>query len=167
MIVTHHTTKGSQSGKSVIDRASGSGAFGRMVDVSVHLGQLDVQPSEKGTAWRLEFGKTRHTAPLPPVNLWLGFPCHRIDLDGELASAKLSDGAGSSCGTAGADRERTLREAYEGCSASGSENPTVDEMAEAMGISKPTAERWLSESAALEKFKPDGEKAHRVKRIEE
>lgn len=166
VIVTHHTTKGSQSGKSVLDRASGSGAFGRMVDVNAHLGQLDAPLNEKGTAWRLEFGKTRHTPPLSPINLRFDFPCHYIDESGELDSACLSDGAGVRNGGNGPDRERELLRAYDSCLEAGTGYPTVNDMAEALRVSKQTIERWVNESGKFEKFKPDGEKAHRVKRID-
>ena len=71
-------------------------------------GRLDVPQDGSREAWRLEFGKTRHTAMPEPVNLWLDFPLHEQDTTGALVSARYADEAGSHHGTRRSDAEVKL-----------------------------------------------------------
>lgn len=165
VIVTHHTTKGSQSGKSVVDRASGSGAFGRYVDALAYLGRLDAPETEAGSAWRLEFGKTRHTATPTPINLRLAFPLHIPDTDEVLNNANYAEDVSARHGDTASDRERKLLDVFELLSDANSKCPTIEDLATEMHIAKTTVERWIKTSKNFEKFKPEGEKAHRVRRL--
>lgn len=95
LLFIHHTTKGSQSNKAVLDQAAGSGVLGRFVSAQASLGKLDAPTHLIGSSaelveqlpFRLEWGKARHTATPDPINLWYGYPLFRVCDDGELDEA--------------------------------------------------------------------------------
>lgn len=89
IIYAHHFAKGtsySSAAKSVADRVSGSGVFGRDADAIISLLQLDFEPSPDKpyqTAWKLD-SCLREFAPLGSINLFYDYPVHKIDKDGLL-----------------------------------------------------------------------------------
>jgi hypothetical protein len=70
----HHSPKGDVSERSVVDRASGSGVFGRDPDVIVSLMELKGQPDN----YIAEFVLRNHP-PKPPLGLRWEFPFMRPD----------------------------------------------------------------------------------------
>lgn len=98
VIYAHHHSKGSQSGKAVADRASGSGVFARDADAIVDMIQLRIPKSMASfmdqnplaTAWRVSCVLREFATPLDK-DLWFDYPLHVIDEDGALRSARASD----------------------------------------------------------------------------
>ena len=85
VIYAHHHSKGYQSGKRSMDRASGSGVFARDPDAMLDLIQLsipehirEVAPGEDATAWRME-GTLREFRSFPPRDFWFNYPLHVVD----------------------------------------------------------------------------------------
>ena len=98
VIYCHHHSKGSQSGKAVADRASGSGVFARDADAILDLMQLrptSSMPSwatdnPKATAWRVSAVLREFEEPAPK-NVWFNYPVHLPDTEGTLADARTMD----------------------------------------------------------------------------
>ena len=92
----HHFSKGNQSDKDSIDRASGSGVIGRHGDALLSVSRLNAKNKEDESMipLRLE-GTVREFAPLEPINMWFKHPIHILDEDGELAYAKIGVGKNS------------------------------------------------------------------------
>ncbi|MDR3313463.1 MAG: AAA family ATPase [Oscillospiraceae bacterium] len=84
VIYCHHHSKGAQSGKRAMDRASGSGVFARDADVLIDMIELEL-PEEDGakTAWRVE-GTLREFPSFKPFHVWFDYPLHKVDSNGEL-----------------------------------------------------------------------------------
>jgi RecA/RadA recombinase len=162
IIITHHTTKGSQFNKALIDRASGSSAYARYPDVQMFLGRLEPQDDKLGSPWRLEFSKTRLTETPDPINLRLNFPLHIADTSGVLDDVRYSEEKGVRK-QAKLDSEKLLFDAHHAHWEEKAQDPTVDELAERIGKPKNTVENWLRASQNFEKYKIDGEKPHRVR----
>ena len=100
-IYCHHHSKGSQSGKAVMDRGSGSGVFARDPDAIIDLLRLRVPqsfqnfitggdyPSEldslgvtltqDATAWKVSCVLREFATP-PDVKLWFAYPLHVVDM---------------------------------------------------------------------------------------
>lgn len=102
LLFIHHTSKGSQSGKDILDQASGSGVLGRFVAAQASLGRLNadtvltddyILDSDlvEQIPYRLEWGKYRHTAAPKPINLWYGYPLFKVCETGELDGKKYLD----------------------------------------------------------------------------
>ncbi len=89
VIYCHHHSKGAQSYKKSMDRASGSGVFARDADAILDMIQLSdkqlegKKPNALATAWRVT-GTLREFAPFKPRNLWFVYPVHLVDETGEL-----------------------------------------------------------------------------------
>ena len=89
VIVVHHMSKGIQSGKMSIDRASGAGVLGRFFDSILTLNLLNKEPSDPARPERVE-ADTRSFQQPRPVNLWFdGF--HTVDSSEDLAGRDLND----------------------------------------------------------------------------
>lgn len=89
VVVVHHMSKGIQSGKMSIDRASGAGVLGRFFDSILTLNLLNKEPTDKDRPERVE-ADTRSFQQPAPVNLWFdGF--HVVDTSGDLAGRDLND----------------------------------------------------------------------------
>ena len=91
MIYCHHHSKGAQGGKKAIDRASGSGVFGRDPDALVDMIELEMTEDIKNnvrdgdaTAWRLEFNLREFRNP-KPLDIWFDYPIHYLDESNELS----------------------------------------------------------------------------------
>lgn len=70
----HHTPKGDVSERSVVDRGSGSGVFGRDPDAIMSISELKGGQNE----FLAEFALRNHP-PLPPIGLRWEFPFMRVD----------------------------------------------------------------------------------------
>lgn len=89
VVVVHHMSKGIQSGKLSIDRASGAGVLGRFFDSILTLNLLNREATDKQRPERVEADTRSFQQPMP-VNLWFdGF--HVVDTSGELAGRDLND----------------------------------------------------------------------------
>ena len=110
-IYCHHHSKGSQSGKNVMDRGSGSGVFARDPDAIIDLlrlrvpasfqsfisggeypsamKDLDVKLKADATAWKVSCVLREFATP-PDVKLWFTHPLHIVDMK-NLASCTPYD----------------------------------------------------------------------------
>ena len=110
-IYCHHHSKGSQSGKNVMDRGSGSGVFARDPDAIIDLLRLRVPASFQSfvsggeypsamkdlgvtlkadaTAWKVSCVLREFATP-PDVKLWFTHPLHIVDMK-NLASCTPYD----------------------------------------------------------------------------
>lgn len=87
--VVHHMSKGIQSGKLSIDRASGAGVIGRFFDSILTLNMLSAESDDSGKPERVEADTRSFRQPVP-INLWFdGF--HTVDSRGDLAFRQLND----------------------------------------------------------------------------
>jgi RecA-family ATPase len=86
VIYCHHHSKGQQSGKSAMDRASGSGVFARDPDALVDFLQMKVPASNQmpgATAWKISY--TLREFPTPdPEYYWFKWPIHIADECGDI-----------------------------------------------------------------------------------
>lgn len=89
VVVVHHMSKGVQSGKLSIDRASGAGVLGRFFDSILTLNLLNREATDQQRPERVE-ADTRSFQQPKPVDLWFdGF--HTVDTAGDLAERDLND----------------------------------------------------------------------------
>lgn len=97
VIYCHHHSKGAQSGKTAMDRASGSGVFARDPDALVDFLQMKVPveniPEDGGTGWKITY-TLREFAPPPEDYWWFLWPTHVHDEDGSIRRALPDDGEG-------------------------------------------------------------------------
>jgi archaellum biogenesis ATPase FlaH len=177
VVTCHHQTKGNSSGKHVIDRASGSGVFGRYQDVGIDLIELDGSiaanvMSAKGillpdntTAWRLE-AYCRNAASPPPLNIWRKGIVAEVDEYGALDDAKPLE-VGTSNATERAEAKQAEHDAEITKAIHGLEtvSPSVREIAEFLDVARRTVDGWLSRSQIFETYKPEGERGHHVRQI--
>lgn len=90
-IYCHHHSKGAQGFKRAMDRASGSGVFGRDPDAQIDMIEILVNDEFKiahgrsvtATAWRLE-GNLREFPNFKPFCFWFDYPIHIVDETGDL-----------------------------------------------------------------------------------
>lgn len=150
VIYCHHHSKGAQGGKRAIDRASGSGVFGRDADALLDMIELDAeQVGSSRSAWRIE-GTLREYASFRPVNVWFDYPVHRIDDTGTLESIKLdvemklNEKGQRTRQKQRQSRIQNLEAAYNACLISG--EVTIDDMAEYLDISPKTLRRDINSS---------------------
>lgn len=89
VIYVHHFSKGEQSKKASIDRASGSGVFARDPDVISTVTKIE---SDGDPAVRVEF-TLREFPEIPPINAWYRYPIHVVDDSGSLNNAAIQGSA--------------------------------------------------------------------------
>ena len=104
------------------------------------------------TAWRIE-GTLREFPKFEPVNLWFDYPVHRMDDVGSLNDIQPdtekapwqrgSDSNKKNAKDRKAERRRALEEALEGSNFG--EDPSVDDVADYLGVSKRTARDRINE----------------------
>ena len=96
VLVSHHHTKGPQSGKKAIDRASGSGVWGRAVDAMIDLTEVNCCPPLElaGAQGFVASFVVRDFVTPSPVGVWWNYPIHRIDKTGSIINS-ASDDVGS------------------------------------------------------------------------
>ena len=160
VIYCHHHSKGAQGGKASMDRASGSGVFARDADALLDVIELDVPPEvKKGRkALRIE-GTLRDFPSFEPFNIWFEYPIHRLDSDGELASAKPRseidprkkgcDANRSLNDKRAEDRERKLQTAYEKLSKKGPVR--IGDLVKVLKVSDRTVANWVAQSSFFDK----------------
>ncbi len=146
VMYVHHQSKGSQSGKTSMDRASGSGVFSRDPDCILDVAPLRVPPElrekgYKGSAWRMEC-TLREFPDVPPVNFWFEYPVHILDTEGVLKNCRLGYGAQEENRKSKLQQHRDeIDAAFKKC-----HNPvTIKEMAEKMGRCDKTVRTYLDE----------------------
>lgn len=103
------------------------------------------------TAWRIE-GTLREFPKFAPVNLYFEYPVHKVDKTGVLSDIDADDSkplwkkakeARKSPGERKKDRKTSLETAIEACGIS--EEVTVEDVAEYLGVSDKTVRRRLKE----------------------
>ncbi len=92
IIYSHHHPKYVSGNASSINRSAGSGVFGRDVDASIDLVELDVSSmaGATGRGFRMEFA-LRSFEWHPPVNIWFRDGMHTIDGTGALAGCRYAN----------------------------------------------------------------------------
>jgi hypothetical protein len=86
VIFSHHTPKGSQDGKRVIDVAAGAGALGRFVDTAIVTTAIDEEPVDGFQRFGLRIVYRYDSAP-KPMGLIMNGP--RADIDYDFNKAEL------------------------------------------------------------------------------
>ena len=180
VIYCHHHSKGSQSGKRSMDRASGSGVFARDPDALLDLLELELEnmnedklqdapiDTSQCTAWRME-GTLREYPKFKPVDLWFEYPIHKVDTNGFLAMAKFDSpqqkGANVINKRKKAAKEKKKEQLVDAFNIAAAENgfngrADIKRVAEIMEVSEMTIRRYLRETPILnvdkgELFKPE------------
>lgn len=113
--------------------------------------------TETMTAWRIE-GTLREFPKFKPVNLWFDYPIHREDESGALQDIqpeeekppwkKGSEKNKKSAKDRKAERRKALEEALEGSNFG--DDPSLDHVAEYLGVSKRTARDRINEHGGYE-----------------
>ena len=157
MIYCHHHSKGAQGGKKAIDRASGSGVFGRDPDALIDMIELELTDDLKNnvrdgyaTAWRLEFNLREFRNP-KPLDIWFDHPIHYIDDSGELVNTHPSGSwqanlAKSPNRTTIESRASSVSAAYYTLNTDPKMPVTIKDMAEYMGVTERTARSRIDET---------------------
>ena len=166
VIYCHHHSKGSQSGKRSMDRASGSGVFARDPDALLDLLELELEnmnedklqdapiDTSQCTAWRME-GTLREYPKFKPVDLWFEYPIHKVDTNGFLAMAQFdspqSKGLDKMNKRKQAIKEKKKEQLVDAFNIAAAENgfngrADIKRVAEIMEVSEMTVRRYLRET---------------------
>lgn len=166
VIYCHHHSKGSQTGKRSMDRASGSGVFARDPDALLDLLELELEnmnedklqdapiDTSQCTAWRME-GTLREYPKFKPVDLWFEYPIHKVDTNGFLAMAQFdspqSKGLDKMNKRKQAVKEKKKEQLVDAFNIAAAENgfngkADIKRVAEIMQISEKTIRRYLKET---------------------
>lgn len=163
LVAIHHHSKGAQGGKRSIDRASGSGVFGRWFDAVVDLTTLHIPDgvaeqsrTPESVPMRLEYDLRDFKQP-KPLSIWWHYPIHIPDASGELAGL-LVDGdprgnlaqyqTGQSEEQRQTQRDADMGRAIAAITADGRE-PTVKAVADELGVSDRSVRGWLDKSSTI------------------
>lgn len=159
VVAIHHHSKGQQGGKRSIDRASGSGVFGRWFDAIVDLSVLNLPAgvaegsrTADNTPMRLEFDLRDFKQP-KPLSVWWHYPVHIPDLSGEL-DGLMVDGdpranlAQYQGGLTAEQKDAELERAINAIRADGRE-PTVAAVAHEIDKTDKTVRNWLADSKTV------------------
>lgn len=163
IVCIHHHSKGQQGAKRSIDRASGSGVFGRWFDAIIDLSVLTLPEgvavnsrTPDNTPMRLEFDLRDFRQP-KPLSIWWDYPVHRPDLSGELDGVLLDGDTRANLvqfrdGVTAEQRNRKhdedMERAINSILTDGRE-PTVQAVADEIGTSDRTIRTWLDKSATI------------------
>ena len=166
IIYCHHHSKGSQTGKRSMDRASGSGVFARDPDALLDLLELELEnmnedklqdapiDTNQCTAWRME-GTLREYPKFKPVDLWFEYPIHKVDTNGFLAMAQFDSpqqkGANVINKRKKAAKEKKKEQLVDAFNIAAAENgfngkADIKRVAEIMEVSEMTVRRYLRET---------------------
>lgn len=166
VIYCHHHSKGSQTGKRSMDRASGSGVFARDPDALLDLLELELEnlnedklqdapiDTTQCTAWRME-GTLREYPKFKPVDLWFEYPIHKVDTNGFLAMAQFdspqSKGLDKMNKRKQAVKEKKKEQLVDAFNIAAAENgfngrADIKRVAEIMEVSEMTVRRYLRET---------------------
>lgn len=158
IIYCHHHSKGDQSWKSAMDRASGSGVFARDVDALLDITELELPPEQRRddvTAWRIT-GTLREFAEFPPVDVWYNWPLHVVEhFDSkevaphhELPSWRRAMNGRKSKEEKLKERKHRIAAAVDMLQAKG-DTPTIKALSEYLGVSADTIRRSADEHDGL------------------
>lgn len=163
VIYCHHHSKGDQSWKSSMDRASGSGVFARDVDALLDITELELPQDRRRdgvTAWRIE-GTLREFASFDPVDVWFNYPIHVLEhfdpAENVAPHAQLP--AHQRAMNARKPKEQKLRERHHRLEAafdileSSGEPVTVRTLAEYLGVNNQTVRNMIDEHAGFDREK--------------
>lgn len=154
VIYVHHHSKGVQGSRRAIDRASGSGVFGRDPDALLDMVRLVLSNDLKNklrdenvTAWRIE-SNLREFSNIIPVDIWFEYPLHRVDENGELKDAPAEGSAKANLAASGKrntpeERREILNSAYNACSIM--PPVKVSDLAEYAQVDEKTIRRYIKE----------------------
>ena len=154
VIYCHHHSKGDQSWKRSIDRASGSGVFARDPDAVLDMIELELpkyRQTEGITAWRVT-GTLREFPSFPPVDVWFNYPLHVLERFSpsdniaphhELPSYQRAMNARKPKEQKQRERKRRLEAAYDICYANGTVK--VSDLADYLGVSVQTIRNSIDE----------------------
>lgn len=166
VIYCHHHSKGSQTGKRSMDRASGSGVFARDPDALLDLLELELEnmnedklqdapiDTSQCTAWRME-GTLREYPKFKPVDLWFEYPIHKVDTNGFLTMAQFdspqSKGLDKMNKRKQAIKEKKKEQLVDAFNIAAAENgfngkADIKRVAEIMEVSEMTVRRYLRET---------------------
>ena len=166
VIYCHHHSKGSQTGKRSMDRASGSGVFARDPDALLDLLELELEnmnedklqdapiDTSQCTAWRME-GTLREYPKFNPGDLWFEYPIHKVDTNGFLAMAQFdspqSKGLDKMNKRKQAVKEKKKEQLVDAFNIAAAENgfngkADIKRVAEIMEVSEMTVRRYLRET---------------------
>lgn len=154
VIYCHHHSKGDQSWKRSMDRASGSGVFARDPDALLDMTELELpqyRRREGITAWRVT-GTLREFPSFPPIDVWFDYPLHVLEHFApeenvaphhELPSYQRAMNARKSKEQKLRERKRRLEAAFDICATAGT--VTVSALAEYLGVSIQTIRNSVDE----------------------
>lgn len=163
IIAVHHHSKGQQGGKRSIDRASGSGAFGRWFDAILDISVLNVpagiaeQAKSPGSiGMRLEYDLRNYAQP-KPLSIWWKYPRHWCDPSGELDGCHIEGDTranlkqyqeGETKEIRKTRNDEEIAKAIENIVANGGK-PTIAAVAKAISKSEKTIRNWLEDSDSV------------------
>ena len=169
VIYCHHHSKGNQTGKRSMDRASGSGVFARDPDALIDLLEIEADNLDENklegapvdtsqcTAWRME-GTLREFPRFKPVDLWFEYPIHKVDESGFLAMAQFDSaqakGTHNSAKKRNAIKESRKEKLVDAFNIAAAENgfsgrADIKRVAEIMEVSERTIRNYLKEIPIL------------------
>lgn len=158
VIYAHHHSKGDQSWKRSMDRASGSGVFARDADAVLDVTELELPPDQRRddvSAWRIT-GTLREFAEFPPVDVWFNWPLHMVEhFDSkevaphhELPSWRRAMNGRKTKEQKLKERKHRIEAAVDVLRAKG-EIPTIKALADYLGVSADTIRRSADEHKGL------------------
>lgn len=147
MVYCHHHSKGNKANMNSMDRASGSGVFARDPDAILDMIEvktpLDVYINDpQTTAWKLEF-TLREFAKPQPIYMYFTYPVHTIDTDNTIVQANEKPEKKSK----GEKKIEVFEDYVLGCE----EPPTITQISEEFGVTKPTVYSWIEKSSHVKK----------------
>lgn len=147
MVYCHHHSKGNKANINAMDRASGSGVFARDPDAILDMIEvktpLDVYINDpQTTAWKLEF-TLREFAKPQPIYMYFTYPVHTIDTDNTIVQANEKPEKKSK----GEKKIEVFEDYVLGCE----EPPTITQISEEFGVTKPTVYSWIEKSSHVKK----------------
>ena len=157
VIYSHHHTKGPSTGKSVIDRSSGSGIFARQADAIVDLTELDLDDDfreenffdDSWTAFQMEC-VTREFRRPKPVKVVFKYPLHEVDTTnilknvypiGDIRNAQKKNNKQITI----EDRYNRFIEAFYEKTKDGGTSANLDEVAKHIGLAPKTIRSNIKE----------------------
>lgn len=165
VIYCHHHSKGNQTAKRSMDRASGSGVFARDPDALIDLTEIEFDnlddtkltdapvDTSQCTAWRME-GTLREFPRFKPVDLWFEYPIHKVDESRFLSMAQFESaqakGNYKSAKKRNAIKEARKEKLVDAFNIAAAENNFADRadikrVAEILNVSERTVRNYLKE----------------------
>lgn len=149
MVYCHHHSKGNKSNMNAMDRASGSGVFARDPDAILDLLEvktpLDVYINDpQTTAWKLEF-TLREFAKPQPTYMYFTYPVHTIDTENTIVQANEKPEKDKK------SKSEKKIEIFDDYVLSCEEPPTIAQISEEFGVTRPTVYSWIEKSKHVKK----------------